>query len=387
VTEELLEHDRVTGDLFSEELHLALARKGWVMATWPTERGGAGLDAVRARILSLELSRAGAPVAILSITRRVAATVEAFGRPDLAADLLPKVANGTVRFCLGYTEPDGGSDVAAAKVRAIREGNDWIINGSKMFTSIAQHCQYVFLLTRTDPDLPKHQGMTVFLVPLDSPGVQIRAIHTYCGERTNAVYYGDVKVPDSYRLGEINAGWEVVRAPLDDEHSVGGDAEARSLQDMSAGTWYARALGKALDGALTWARGSRRPDGSHPVDDVRVRQRLGQIAVDIEAALVTPGLMGRVLCSDVLVKDAADLMDLVGATSVVACPDRDAIAAGIIELTHRFAQASGTQGGTVEVFRNMIAQHVLHLPRPVYPGSRAFLRGSVSPAAAVQGSR
>lgn len=387
VTEELLEQDRVTGDLFSEELHLALGRKGWVMPTWPPSRGGAGLDAVRGRILSLELSRAGAPTAILNMTRRVAGTVHAFGSPELAADVLPGVADGSVRFCLGFTEPDGGSDIAAAKVRAIRDGDDWIINGAKMFTSIAQYCQYVFLLTRTDPDLPKHKGMTMFLVPLDSPGVEIQALYTYGGERTNAVYYGDVRVPDRYRLGEVNAGWEVLRGPLDDEHGFGDDLAARTLKDLSPGTWYVRALGRALDGALAWARASRRPDGSHPIDDPRVRQRLGHVAVDIEAALVTPGLLGRVRCSDVLVQHAADLMDLVGAASVVAHPSGDAVADGVIEFTHRFAQASGTQGGTVEVFRTMIAQHDLHLPRPQYPGSKVFLHSGLPRDAGVQNSQ
>ena len=101
------------------------------------------------------------------------------------------VARGRVRFCLGYTEPDGGSDIAAAKVRAVQDGDEWVINGSKIFTTGAQNCQYVFLITRTDPTLPKHKGMTMFLVPLDTPGVEIQGIRAFSGERTNIVYYSE----------------------------------------------------------------------------------------------------------------------------------------------------------------------------------------------------
>ncbi len=376
VTEDVLEHERQTGEMFNEQLHLALAAKGWITPTWPVEQGGAGLDAVRARILDLELARAQAPVAFLTVTRRIADSVASFASAELAAEILPRVADGTVRFCLGYTEPDGGSDIAAAKVRAIRDGDEWVINGSKIFTSAATSTQYVFLITRTDTDAPKHEGLTMFLVPLAAPGIEIQPVHTYGGERTNIVYYADVRISDRYRLGEINGGWSVLRGPLDKEHSFGADQKSAAFGDVSFGTNYARALGRALDAAVQWARTSVRPDGRHPADDPLVRQRLGQIAVDLQAALVTPGPMGRVLCSDVLVNGAADLMDLVGPTSVLHRDVPGTVGDGLIEFTHRYAQGTGTYGGTVEVFRAMIAQHDLKLPRPRYPGTKAFIKNA-----------
>jgi alkylation response protein AidB-like acyl-CoA dehydrogenase len=217
VTEDVLEEERRTGSGFNERVHLALGRRGWIMPAWPAERGGAGLDPVRARILELEMRRAEVPSITHGTTRLVLSAVEKSGQPDLVAELLPGVAAGTVRFCLGYTEPDGGSDIAAAKTRAVRDGDEWVINGSKIFTTGAQNCQYTFLITRTDPELPKHRGLTMFLVPLASEGVEIQAIRTYGGERTNIVYYSDVRISDRYRtirssIGRVPSARVVVHA-------------------------------------------------------------------------------------------------------------------------------------------------------------------------------
>jgi alkylation response protein AidB-like acyl-CoA dehydrogenase len=372
VTEEVLEEERRTGSGFDERVHLALGARGWITPTWAAGRGGAGLDPVRARILDLEMRRAGVPSITRGTTRLVLAAAEKFGRPDLVAELLPGVAAGTVRFCLGYTEPDGGSDIAAAKTRAVRDGDEWVINGSKIFTTGAQNCQYTFLITRTDPELPKHRGLTMFLVPLASQGIEIQAIRTYGGERTNIVYYSDVRISDRYRLGGVNDGWSVLHGPLDEEHGVGTDGSA-SLGDLSIGTSFLQTLGRAIDSALAWACTITRADGSRPIDDRMVRYRLGMAALHMEAGLVTPGPMGRVKGSEALVRGAADLMDLVGSASLLSEGTPAAGLTGAIEAAHRFAQGTATYGGTVEVFHGIIAQHVLGLPRPSYPGSKTLV--------------
>jgi alkylation response protein AidB-like acyl-CoA dehydrogenase len=370
LTEEVHETERRTGGGFDERMHLALGKKGWLMPTWPIERGGGGLDTVRARILDLEMRRARVPGVTLGTTRLVAKAVEQYAQPDLAAELLPGVAAGTVRFCLGYTEPDGGSDIAAARTRAVRDGDEWVINGSKIFTTGAQNCQYVFLITRTDPELPKHRGLTMFLVPLASKGVEIQGIWTYGGERTNIVYYSDVIVPDRFRLGGVNDGWSVLRGPLDEEHSIGrGTAK---LDDLSIGANYLHVLGRAIDGTVTWACKAS-SDGSRPIDDRMVRYRLGSVAMHMEAGFATPGPMGRVKGSEALARGAAELMDLVGPASLLSEGSPGAEATGAIEFAHRFAQGTATYGGTVEVFRQIIAQHVLGLPRPAYPGSKLLV--------------
>jgi 3-oxocholest-4-en-26-oyl-CoA dehydrogenase alpha subunit len=382
VTEDVHEEERRTGSGFNERVYLALGAKGWIVPTWPAERGGAGLDPVRARILELEMRRAQVPSITHGTTRLVLSAVEKFGRPDVTAELLPGVAAGTVRFCLGYTEPDGGSDIAAAKTRAVRDGDEWVINGSKIFTTGAQNCQYTFLITRTDPELPKHRGLTMFLVPLASAGVEIQAIRTYGGERTNIVYYSDVRISDRYRLGGVNDGWSVLHGPLDEEHGVGRDPAAAKLADPGIGTSFLQTLGRAVDSAAAWACTATRADGSRPIDDRMVRYRLGAVAMHMEAGFVTPGPMGRVKGSEALVRGAAELMDLVGPLALLSEGTPGAEATGAIDYAHRFAQGTATYGGTVEVFHGIIAQHVLGLPRPSYPGSKVLVSRKREQAAA-----
>jgi alkylation response protein AidB-like acyl-CoA dehydrogenase len=372
VTPDVHDHERQTGDGFNEKVHLALGSRGWLMPAWPVSEGGAALDPVCQRILELELSRHQVPDVTAGTTNLVWKAVDKYAEPDLRAELKAKVAAGTARFCLGYTEPDGGSDIAAAKVRAVRDGDEWVLNGSKMFTTGAHNCQYTFLITRTDSDLPKHKGITMFLVPLDAPGVEIQAIRTFGGERTNAVYYGEVHISDRYRLGGVNDGWSVLHGPLDEEHSIGGANDG--LADLSIGRGFVRPLEVSLDAAVRWAREATRPDGSRPIDDASVRVRLARVATELEAGICTPGPMGRVKGSLALVEGAAELLDLTGPEGLLQHGSDGAIAGGAIDVAHRWAQGTATYGGTIEVFRNIIAQHVLGLPRPSYPGSRVFLQ-------------
>ena len=381
VTEEVHEKERLTGDGFNEKVHLALGSRGWIMPSWPVDQGGAGLDYLGSKILEVQLAKAKVPWITYSTTKLVWSAVEKYLDPELLADVRPKVASGHVRFCLGYSEPDGGSDIANAKVRAVRDGDEWVINGSKIWTTGAQQCQYVFLITRTDPDLPKHKGLTMFLVPLSAPGIEIQAIRTYGNERTNVVFYSDVRISDRYRLGGVNAGWSVLHGPLDEEHSIGG--EASDLDDASVSRPFLRELEYALDGAAEWARTATRPDGSHPADDPSVRMRLGEVATELEAGLSATGPAGRVLGSEALIRGGAKLADLVGPEALLPAGAEGAVAGGAIDYAHRYAQGTATYGGTVEVFRNIISQHILGLPQLNLPGRRTFLQGKRTEQAVV----
>jgi len=171
----------------------------------------------------------------------------------------------------------------------------------------------------------------------------------------------------------MNDGWTVLRGPLDEEHNFGQKGSAVQIGGTSLGATYVYPLERALDSALTWVCTTTRRDGSRPVDDRSVLYRLGQVAIDMQAGQVTPGPMGRVKASDALVHGAAELMDLVGPAALLSESGPGAEAAGAIEFAHRFAQGTATYGGTVEIFRQMIAQHVLGLPRPAYPGSKVLV--------------
>lgn len=367
ITPDVLDAEHETGDGFHERVHLALGARGWLTPDWPVADGGAGLDDVCCQILQRELAARHVPTITAGTTALIWPAVAQYAEPGLRAEVKEGVAAGTVRMCLGYTEPDGGSDIAAAKVRAVRDGEDWVLNGSKIFTTGAHNCQYVFLLTRTAPELPKHKGLTMFLVPLDTPGITIAAVRTFGGERTNIVYYDDARIADRYRLGGVNEGWTVVHGPLDAEHGQGS-----GVSDPSIGTSWVRVLREALDAAATWAARPG-PDGRRPADDPAVLARLGRVAADIEAAEITPGPFGRVKGSEVLIRHAAELTDLVGPAALLSRGAPLAPGDGAIDYAHRFAQGTATYAGTVEVFRIMIATRVLGLPRLTYPGSREFL--------------
>ncbi len=156
VTEEVIARDRETGDNFDEDVHLALGAAGYLEAEWrPATEGG--FSRIRRRIWELEKRRAHVPWVTWGTTSMVARSVDKFGSPELREEVLPKVFSGHVRLCLGYTEPEGGSDVATCKTRAVRDGDQWVINGSKMFTTGAHNCQYVFLITNTDPERTETQ--------------------------------------------------------------------------------------------------------------------------------------------------------------------------------------------------------------------------------------
>jgi alkylation response protein AidB-like acyl-CoA dehydrogenase len=365
VTDEVLHRQREFGENFDEQVHLALGEAGYLASDWKLESEG-GFSPVRRRIFELEIARAHTPWYHWGTTSVVARLVQQFGAPELAGKVVPAVLSGEIRLCLGYTEPEGGSDVATCKTRAVRDGDTWIINGSKMFTSNAQNAKYVFLLTNTDPQGPKHKNLTMFLVPLDSPGIEIQGIRTLDGDRTNIVYYSDVRVDDLYRIGEVNGGWTVMRAALDSEHGM-VDPEDHGLQHIAAMAGHGDVMAEVVD---TVAAVVAQPDpgGRRPLDDESVKYRLGRGVARMEAALSTPGMFGRVAIAQTMRDVSPDLMDILGTASALPSDTHCSAGDGAVEHLYRLALPLGIYGGTLEVFRNMIAQHALKLGRPDYPG-------------------
>nr|WP_090281070.1 acyl-CoA dehydrogenase family protein [Mycolicibacterium komanii]CRL77247.1 acyl-CoA dehydrogenase [Mycolicibacterium komanii] len=353
VTDEVIERDRQTGENFDEGVHLALAERGYLAAEFNSEADG-GFSAIRRRIWELEIGRSHAPWFHWPTTLMVARCLEQFGTPELKQEVLPNVLSGHYRLCLGYTEPEGGSDVATCKTRAVRDGDAWIINGSKMFTSNAHNAQYVFLITNTDPEAPKHKNLTMFLVPLSSAGIEIQPIRTVDGDRTNITFYSDVRVDDKYRVGAVNGGWSVLREALNAEHGT-IERDDQGLQKLATMSEHLVLLAEAVDQIAAVAS-----------DEDSVRYRLGRAVARIEAALSTPDMFGRVANAQTMRDVAPDLMDLLGTPGGLPVGTEGVTGGGGVEYAFRLAGPAGIYGGTLEVFRNMIAQHALGLGRPSY---------------------
>lgn len=197
----------------TRELFLKLGRQGWIGMSWPQEHGGQGRDPVDQYIFEEEIVRAKVPLDIGNIIEQAPA-ISMAGTEAQKTYFLPRISRGEVIFALGYTEPSGGTDLASLKTRAVEEGDGFVINGQKVFTSAAHYATHIYLLARTDPGLPKHQGLSIFLIPMDTPGITVRPLWTLTGGRTNEVFLEDVRVPGTALLGEKNRGWHIASTAL-----------------------------------------------------------------------------------------------------------------------------------------------------------------------------
>lgn len=334
-----------------------LVEHRWFASAWPEELGGPGLDPTWVMVIYEELNKHEAPMYATSVSLMVAKALVRFGTDEMRRDIVPRVLRGECICVLGFTEPEAGSDVANAQTRAVRDGDEWVINGSKMFTTNAQIGDYIYLLTRTNEAVAKHNGLTTFLVPMDQPGIEVQAVFTVSGERTNIVYVNDVRVPDSARIGEVDGGWEVLTASLMDE------------QAASFGPWLLR----LLEETEAWAVETGR------IDEPDVRERLGRVVAEVEVSLLlrrrctwmdiagiprtVEGPMAKLYSSEALTRAAEDLLDLVGPDALRSYLDPSAPRRGRIEYLARFSLGTTIYAGTSEVQRNIIAQRGLGLPR------------------------
>src|SRR5262245_4716003 len=277
LTPELRAKAHFSWDGYDAGFQKELARAGLLFPHWPRAYGGRETSAYETTALWEEYHRAGWSTHAAMTTGMVGATLIRYASEELKREVLPRILAGEAIISLGYTEPASGSDVAAAQTRAVRDGEQWVIDGQKMFTSGANLAQYVFLLTRTDASAAKHKGLTMFLVPLDTPGIEIQPVHTLSDERTNATYYNGVRIPDRYRVGEVGGGWRVVGYALEIEHGSGlvAGAQHLNLQDLSRK-------------AARWLREARR-DGRPALADPRACERVARVAMHAEMSF----LLGR----------------------------------------------------------------------------------------------
>src|SRR6188474_3848168 len=183
---------------------------GWLGIGWPKQYGGQGRSAIEQFIFFDESMRAGAPVPMLTLNS-VGPTIMAFGTDEQKADYLPRILSGDIHFCIGYSEPGAGTDLASLQTRAVRDGDEYVINGQKMWTSLASDADYCWLAVRTDPEAPKHKGISMLIVDLKStPGITIEPLHLLSSHDINAVYYDNVRVPAENLVGGENNGWSLI---------------------------------------------------------------------------------------------------------------------------------------------------------------------------------
>jgi alkylation response protein AidB-like acyl-CoA dehydrogenase len=360
ITRDVIENERRTGDGVDRALTRKLGERGWIASGWPIAEGGAGLDPFETAALWDALRMGGVPTIGPGTTMLPANAIRATGSAELKARILPGVAAGETLICLGYTEPAGGSDVFACATRSQRDGDEWIINGQKIFTTFAHLADYCFLLTRSQPGSAGPRGLTMLLVPLDSPGIEIQAVHTMGQERTNIVFYNDVRVADANRVGEAHEGFAVMRAALEAEQNVAP----------------ASRTGLVAKDALEFARTHRGADGTELINDVLVRERLARMAMEAEVADLLglraaflddegdkPGPVSALFGPESYVRASAAAIDIAGTAGMLDWTDPQSAVDGSLDAHYRSAVATTIYGGSSEVLRSLIVENRLGFPR------------------------
>jgi alkylation response protein AidB-like acyl-CoA dehydrogenase len=366
VTPEMVDRAHATGTMHDWDLHREIARAGF-LAEGMASATRSGRDPLEMFVLFDELGLANAPYYGLGTTMLVAGVLDEVGSEFHRREVLPRIQEGDAIVALGYTEPDAGSDVAAAITKADRSDDpsgEWIISGQKMFTTLAHEASFVFLLTRTNPAVAKHLGLTMFVVPLDLPGIEVQPVYTLGGDRTNITFFNGVRVGDEWRVGEVDGGWDVMKIALAYERGVFGNTN----QAMSL-----------LERCRDWAAGATRPDGTRFIDDPTVRLRLARIAIENEVgALLTlraafvaskgrhptiEGAVAKLFATEAYNRAAEACLAIGGPHGLLQRHEDGAASDGWIDWAARDAPVTTIYGGTSEIQRNLIAERHLGLPK------------------------
>jgi alkylation response protein AidB-like acyl-CoA dehydrogenase len=363
LTPEVEERVYRTGVSHDEGYNAALLERGWFAPGWPAEWGGDELEPYQQDVLAEEQTRADAPTIARGTTFAIARMILHAGSEEMKQEVVPRALRGEIIMVLGFSEPESGSDVAAAQTRAVRDGDQWVIDGQKMFTTNGHIADYVFLLTRTNPDAPKHKGLTMFLVPMKQPGVEAQGVFTLSGERTNITFYHDVRIDDRWRIGEVDHGWQVMTAALQDEHTAS----------------FGPRIGRLVEECEAWAAETVDAGGRRRLDDPDVRRRIARAATEHEVSELllgraewmaeqgqvpeAEGPMSKLYSSEALVRAAQDLDELLGPDGLRSFLDPTAPRDGRIEHLLRYSLGTTIYAGTSEIQRNIVAQRGLGLPR------------------------
>jgi len=336
---------------------------GWLGIGWPKEFGGQGRSAVEQFVFFDESMRAGAPVPMLTINT-VGPTIMNFGTDEQKAFFLPKILAGEIFFCIGYTEPGAGTDLASLKTRAVRDGDEYVINGQKIFTSLASDADYVWLATRTNPEVAKHKGISMFVVPMNTPGVKVVPMHLLGEHDINATFYEDVRVPATSLVGGENNGWTLITNQLNHERVT-----------LCSPGIVEQTLAEVRD----WAQKTTLADGTRVADQEWVQLNLAKVRAKLEfLRLINWKVAWTATQKHLDVADASTikvfgtefyleafrlLFEIIGQPAYLKVDSPDSVLAARLERLYRSLIILTFGGGTNEIQRDLIAIFGLGLPR------------------------
>jgi alkylation response protein AidB-like acyl-CoA dehydrogenase len=346
-----------------KEIVRQLGSDGWIGLSWPKEYGGQGRDLLDQYIFFDESQRAQVPVPFLT-TNTVGPTLMAYGSEEQKAFFLPRILSGELHFSIGYSEPGAGTDLASLTTTAVRDGDHYVINGQKMWTSLIQHADYVWLACRTDPTAKRHKGLSIIIVPTTAEGFSYTPVRTIGGGYTSATYYDDVRVPvENVVLGE-NRGWELITSQLNHER----------VALSSAG-----AVERKITDVRRWAQETKLGDGRRVIDQEWVQVTLARLHAKTEflrllnwkvAWSVTQGALNpadasavKVFGSEFYIEAYRGLTEVVGQASVLTQDSAGAVLGSDLERAMRNTLVLTFGGGTNEIQRDIISMVGLAMPR------------------------
>ena len=353
-----------TGDPACLDAVRRMGADGWLGVGWPTEFGGRGFGAVEQFVFMNEAWRAGAPVPFLSVNT-VGPTIMEFGTDDQKAHFLPKILAGELHFSIGYTEPASGTDLASLTTRAVRDGDEWVINGQKTYTSLASYADYIWLAARTDPDAAKHRGISIFAIPTADPGYSFSKISTMVNASTFNTFYDDVRVSDEAVIGSLNRGWDLIVNQLNYERvslAPPGMVEA------------------VFEAVIDWSKETLLGDGRRVADQEWVRVNLARVragldflrlinwkVASLDAAGQSPNPADasatKVFGTEFFIEAYRLLMEILGARGALRGDSPEAFLAGRLERAYQGTLILTFGGGTNEIQRDLIAMFGLSMPR------------------------
>jgi 3-oxocholest-4-en-26-oyl-CoA dehydrogenase alpha subunit len=363
--EEELQNSEGGGPQYRKAL-TQMGKDGWLGVGWPKEYGGQGRSGLEQFIFFDEVQRAGFPIPLLTLNT-VGPTLMKFGNAEQRAQYLPPILRGELHFSIGYTEPEAGTDLAALKTRAVRDGDHYVVNGQKVFTSLALHADYIWLAVRTNPDAPKHKGISLLIVDAKAKGLSMTPTPVLGDNPLCTTYYEDVRVPVANLVGEENQGWKIITNQLNHERVA---------------LFSPAMVTRALDETRAWAQATKDGDGGRVIDRPWVQSNLAKVHAKVEilrlmnwkqACAIDSGKLGmaeastvKVFGSELYVDVYRLLLEVLGLGGALQRGSPGALLKGRIERFYRATLVLTFGGGTNEVQRDIICMAGLGIPRAPY---------------------